>query len=145
MGKIIKCVIKRNAYRKTMPNQSRPQYLRMGQIVDVGIPFSELRGWEKTFEPVNPADRPDGGPEKRRAAMPVPGTEAKDLGVEPSLDEQHAALVVAAAATLDDTSEEGWNRQGFATVKYVKGYVAQKTGEQNPKWVTGALIRQLSE
>jgi len=145
MGKTIKCEVKQNAYRKTMPNQSRPRYLRRGQIVEVGIPLSEFRGWERTFEPVDPADRPDGGPAKQKASMPVPGSEAKDLGVEPSLDEQHAALVVAAAATLDEDSAEGWTRHGFASVKFVKGYVAQETGEQNPKWVTSALIQQLSE
>jgi len=147
----IRCRITQPSYRHTQPNQQYPIHMTTGTIVDVGLPLGEggIEDWESWLEPMNPADRPDGGTAKKRAAAPTPGSQVEDDGTdehEKSLDEVRADLIVAASLSLDERSDEGWHVQtGLMTVKYAKEYVTAETGERNPKWVTQVLIANLSE
>lgn len=148
MPQAVRCRVLVESYRIFQTNQQYPTHLAVGKEIDVTLPLGEgdMGDWELWLQPLNPNERPGGPIAKKRRAVPVPGSEAtEEPADEESLDDKRAKLVVEAAASLDEDSDEGWNAQGFATVKYVKAYVTKKTGERNPRWVTSALIEKLSE
>lgn len=143
------CRVTQASYRKTARMQQIPEHYPVGKEVMVTMPLGEgeLEDWEIWLAPVDPADAP--GFETQAAKIPAPGSIADSIGTtdptKMSRDEQRALLVVEAIEALNPESEEGWNREGYATIKHVQEYIANKLGSGPPRWVNAVLIKSITD